>query len=194
MPYARAPGRSVTAATSGRARRDSLGTSIGHEPARDGSAPYGPAALGATAPLGAGAAINRHRYVHGPPIGRLPPIDAGATVVELASVLWGGARRAPLGASRGRGRAGEGSAPSGRAALGATAPRGAGAAINRHRYVQGPPIGRLPPIDAGATVVELASVASGPAVGERFVTHGASRWRRGGGKLIRPPGAPVGGG
>src|SRR2546422_6338191 len=71
MPYARAPGRSVTAATSGRARRDSLGTSIGHEPARDGSAPYGPATLGATAPLGAGAAINRHRYVHGPPNGRL---------------------------------------------------------------------------------------------------------------------------
>src|SRR2546426_2351685 len=121
MPYARAPGRSVTAATSGRARRDSLGTSIGHEPARDGSAPYGPAALGATAPLGAGAAINRHRYVHGPPIGRLPPIDAGATVVELASV------------------------------------------------------------------------ASGPAVGERFVTHGASRWRRGGGRPIGPPGARLGG-
>src|SRR5439155_1554743 len=44
MPYARAPGRSVTAATSGRARRDSLGTSIGHEPARDGSAPDEPAA------------------------------------------------------------------------------------------------------------------------------------------------------
>src|SRR5256885_12246845 len=122
MPYARAPGRSVTAATSGRARRDSLGTSIGHEPARDGSAPYGPAALGATAPLGAGAAINRHRYVHGPPIGRLPPIDAGATVVELASV------------------------------------------------------------------------ASGPAVRERVVTPCASRRRRGGGKPIRPPGAPVGGG
>src|SRR6266700_3704050 len=82
MPYARAPGRSVTAATSGRARRDSLGTSIGHEPARDGRAPYGPAALGATTPLGAGAAIKRHRYVHRPPIGRLPPIDPGATVAE----------------------------------------------------------------------------------------------------------------
>src|SRR2546430_1020067 len=121
MPYARAPGRSVTAATSGRARRDSLGTSIGHEAARDGRAPYGPAALGAPAPLGAGAAIDRHRYVHRPPIGRLPPVDAGATVVELAPV------------------------------------------------------------------------ASAPAVGERFVTHGASRWRRVGGKLIgrrggaRPP-------
>src|SRR5207244_4096791 len=86
MPYARAPGRSVTAATSGRARRDSLGTSIGHEAARDRRAPYGPAALGATTPLGAGAAINRHRYVHRPPIGRLPPIDAGATVVELAAI------------------------------------------------------------------------------------------------------------
>jgi len=120
MPYARAPGRSVTAATSGRARRDSLGTSIGHESARNGRAPYGPAALGATAPLGAGAAINRHRYVHGPPIGRLPPIDAGATVVELASV------------------------------------------------------------------------ASGSAVGERFVTHGASRWRRVGGKLIGPREARLG--
>src|SRR5207247_552191 len=59
MPYARAPGRSVTAATSGRARRDSLGTSIGHEAARDGRAPYGPAALGAPAPLGAGAAPGR---------------------------------------------------------------------------------------------------------------------------------------
>src|SRR2546425_9753145 len=56
----------------------------------------------------------------------------------------------------------------------------------RSRYVHGPPIGRLPPIDAGATVVELASVASGPAVGERFVTHGASRWRRVGGKPIGP--------
>src|SRR5438552_10568293 len=89
MPYARAPGRSVTAATSGRARRDSLGTSIRHEAARDGRTPYGPATLGATAPLGAGAAINRHRYVHRPPIGRLPPIDAGATVVELAPVASG---------------------------------------------------------------------------------------------------------
>src|SRR5216110_2512311 len=89
MPYARALGRSVTAATSGRARRDSLGTSIRHEAARDGRTPYGPATLGATAPLGAGAAINRHRYVHRPPIGRLPPIDAGATVVELASVASG---------------------------------------------------------------------------------------------------------
>src|SRR5438034_26876 len=84
MPYARAPGRSVTAATSGRARRDSLGTSIGHEAARDGRAPYGPAALGAPAPLGAGAAIDRHRYVHRPAIGRLPPIDARATAVEPA--------------------------------------------------------------------------------------------------------------
>src|SRR5207249_7046149 len=82
MPYARAPGRSVTAATSGRARRDSPGTSIRHEAARDGRTPYGPATLGATAPLGAGAAINRHRYVHRPPIGRLPPIDAGATRSE----------------------------------------------------------------------------------------------------------------
>src|SRR3989449_7977181 len=89
MPYARAPRRSVTAATSGSARRDSLSTSIGHEGARDGRAPYGPAALGATAPLGAGAAINRHRYVDRPPIDRLPPVDAGATVVELASVASG---------------------------------------------------------------------------------------------------------
>ena len=120
MPYARAPGRSVTAATSGRARCDSLGPSIGHEAARDGRAPDGPAALGATTPLGAGAAINRHRCVHRPPIGRLPPIDAGATVVELAPV------------------------------------------------------------------------ASGPAVGERFVTHGASRWRRVGGKLIGPREARLG--
>src|SRR5438045_5914164 len=87
MPYARAPGRSVTAATSGRARRDSLGTSIRHEAARDGRTPYGPATLGATAPLGAGAAINRHRYVHRPPIGRLPPIDAGARSEEHTSEL-----------------------------------------------------------------------------------------------------------
>src|SRR5260370_15066828 len=93
MPYARAAGRSVTAATSGRARRDSLGTSIGHEAARDGRAPCGPTALGATTPLGAGAAINRHRYVHRPPIGRLPSIDAGATVVELAPVASGPAVR-----------------------------------------------------------------------------------------------------
>src|SRR5207244_4520937 len=121
MPSARAPDRSARPAPSGRGRRGSLGTSIGHEPGRDGSAPYGPAALGATAPLGAGAAINRHRYVHGPPIGRLPPIDAGATVVELASV------------------------------------------------------------------------ASGPAVGERFVTHGPSRWRRAGGQPIGPREARPGG-
>src|SRR5437867_12086633 len=89
MPYARAPGRSVTAATSGRARRDSLGTSIGHESARNGRAPYGPAALGATAPLGAGAAINRHRYVHGPPIGRLPPSHAGPPLAALAAAASG---------------------------------------------------------------------------------------------------------
>src|SRR5436190_22613292 len=97
MPYARAPGRSVTAATSGRARRDSLGTSIGHEAARDGRAPYGPPPLGAPAPLGAGAAIDRHRYVHRLPIGRLPPIDAGATVVELAPVDSGQAIGVRLG-------------------------------------------------------------------------------------------------
>src|SRR5260370_34049766 len=107
MPYARAAGRSVTAAISGRARRDSLGTSIGHEAARDGRAPCGPTALGATTPLGAGAAINRHRYVHRPPIGLLPSIDAGATVVELAPVASGpavGERVVTQGVSRRRRR------------------------------------------------------------------------------------------
>src|SRR5439155_21032809 len=98
----------------------------------------------------------------------------------------GRAGGASLGPSMGQGAARDGGAPHGPAALGATTPLGAGAAINRHRCVHRPPIGRLPPIDAGATVVELAPVASGPAVGERFVTHGASRWRRVGGKLIGP--------
>src|SRR2546422_459683 len=111
---------------------------------------------------------------------------------SVTAATSGGAGRAPFSTWIGRGGGGEGRARSGRGALGAPAPGGAGAGINRHRYVARPPIGRLPPIDAGATVVELASVASGPAVGERFVTHGASRWRRVGGKLIGPREARLG--
>src|SRR5207247_7230326 len=98
----------------------------------------------------------------------------------------------PRGACTGHGWGRDGGAPYGAAALGATAPLRPGGAINRHRYVHRPAFGRLPPIDAGATVVELASVASGSAVGERFVTHGASRWRRVGGKLIGPREARLG--
>src|SRR2546422_4202932 len=89
MPYARAPGRSVTADTSGRARRDSPGAAIGHEAARHEGAPYRLAALAAAPTPAAGAALSRHRRVRRPPIGRLPPIDTGATVVQLTSVASG---------------------------------------------------------------------------------------------------------
>ena len=64
------------------------------------------------------------------------------------------------------------------ATLAARATRLAGAALRGHRRVRGPPIGRLPSIDAGAPVVQQAPVGSGAAVGERFVSHGV------GGKLI----------
>jgi hypothetical protein len=89
MPYARAPGRSVTAATSGGARRDSLGAAIGHEAAWYWGAPHRPAALAATPTLEAGAALDRHGRVRRPPIGRLPSIDAGTTVVQLTPVASG---------------------------------------------------------------------------------------------------------
>src|SRR2546422_5780855 len=93
MPYARAPGRSVTADISGRARRDSPGAAIGHEAARHEGAPYRLAALAAAPTPAAGAALSRHRRVRRPPIGRLPPIDTGATVVQLTSVASGTAVR-----------------------------------------------------------------------------------------------------
>src|SRR6266446_7467848 len=83
MPYARAPGRSVTAATSVGTLRDSPGAAIGHEAAWYQGAPHRPAALAAPTPLEAGAALGGHRRVRRPSIGRLPPIDAGATVVQL---------------------------------------------------------------------------------------------------------------
>src|SRR3989442_15772807 len=95
MPYARAPGRSVTADISGRARRDSPGAAIGHEAARHEGAPYRLAALAAAPTPAAGAALSRHRRVRRPPIGRLPPIDTGATGVQLTSVPSGTAGRGP---------------------------------------------------------------------------------------------------
>src|SRR2546425_12047445 len=104
MPYARAPGRSVTADTSGRARRDSPGAAIGHEAARHEGAPYRPAALAAAPTLAAGAALSRHRRVRRPPIGRLPPIDTGATVVQLTSVASGTAGGGRVGTHCGSGR------------------------------------------------------------------------------------------
>src|SRR5882724_1770328 len=89
MPYARAPGRSVMAATSGGARCGSLGAAIRHAATWYEGAPYRPAALAATTTLAAGAALSRHHRVRRPPIGRLPPIDAGATVVQLTPVASG---------------------------------------------------------------------------------------------------------
>src|SRR3989475_12310375 len=89
MPYARAPGRSVTAATSVGTLRDSPGAAIGHEAAWYQGAPHRPAALAAPTPLEAGAALGGHRRVRRPSIGRLPPIDAGATVVQLTPVASG---------------------------------------------------------------------------------------------------------
>jgi hypothetical protein len=89
MPYARAPGRSVTAATSVGTLRDSPGAAIGHEAAWYQGASHRPAALAAPTPLEAGAALAGHRRVRRPPIGRLPPIDAGATVVQLTPVASG---------------------------------------------------------------------------------------------------------
>src|SRR5712691_7094735 len=89
MPYARAPGRSFTAATSGGVRRGSPGAAIGDEAAWYQGAPYRPAAVDATTTLAARAALSRHRRVRRPPSGRPPLIDAGATVVQLTPVASG---------------------------------------------------------------------------------------------------------
>src|SRR5207245_3569692 len=67
----------------------------------------------------------------------------------------------------------------------------AGAALGRHRRVRLPPIGRFPAVHPGATVVELAPVVSGAAVGERIVTHGALSLAAGGGQTYRPARAPA---
>src|SRR3989475_3652522 len=91
MPYARAPSRSVTAATSDGARRASPGATIRDEAARHEGASYGTAALAAGTTRLAGAALRGHRRVRGPPIGRLPSIDAGAPVVQQAPVASGAA-------------------------------------------------------------------------------------------------------
>src|SRR6266436_6404181 len=77
MPYARAPSRSVTAATSDGARRASPGATIRDEAARHEGASYGTAALAAGTTRLAGAALRGHRRVRGPPIGRLPSMVAG---------------------------------------------------------------------------------------------------------------------
>ena len=91
MPYARAPSRSVTAATSDGARCASPGATIRDEAARHEGAAYGAAALATGATRLAGAALRGHRRVRGPPIGRLPPIDAGAPIVQQAPVASGAA-------------------------------------------------------------------------------------------------------
>ena len=91
MPYARAPSRSVTAATSDGARRASPGATIRDEAARHEGASYGTAALAAGTTRLAGAPLRGHRRVRGPPIGRLPSIDAGAPVVQQAPVASGAA-------------------------------------------------------------------------------------------------------
>src|SRR2546422_6494355 len=91
MPYARAPSRSVTAATSDGARRASPGATVRDEAARHEGASYGTAALAAGTTRVAGAALRGHRRVRGPPIGRLPSIDAGAPVVQQAPVASGAA-------------------------------------------------------------------------------------------------------
>src|SRR5204863_124976 len=88
-----------------------------------------------------------------------------------------------------RGIRGEG-VSDGAAALRAL-PFAAAAALGRTRRVQRSPIGPVPPIDAGATVVELASVASVTAVGEWFVAHGALSQAAGGGQTYRPARAPA---
>src|SRR2546430_15223165 len=97
MPYARAPSRSVTAASSDGARRASPGATIRDEAARHEGASYGTAALAAGTTRLAGAALRGHRRARGPPLGRLPPPDARAPVVQPApgaSGAAGGGRRA----------------------------------------------------------------------------------------------------
>src|SRR2546426_12833130 len=89
MPYARAPSRSVTAATSDGARRASPGATIRDEAARHEGASYGTAALAAGTTRLAGAALRGHRRVRGPPIGRLPSNGAGAPAVQHGPVASG---------------------------------------------------------------------------------------------------------
>src|SRR5437867_1218740 len=91
MPYARPPGRSVTGVTSGGVRRDSPRATIGYEATRYQGALYRLAALAAATTLASGAPLGQHRHVRSPPIGRVPAIDAGATVVQLAPVAPGAA-------------------------------------------------------------------------------------------------------
>src|SRR2546426_11568997 len=98
MPYARAPSRSVTAATSDGARRASPGATIRDEAARHEGASHGTAALAAGTTRLAGTALRGHRRVRGPPIGRLPSIDAGAPVVQQAPVASGAAGGGRFGA------------------------------------------------------------------------------------------------
>jgi hypothetical protein len=72
-------------------RRDALGTSVGDEAAWREGAPYRPAALAAATTFAAGAPLSRHRRIRLPPADSEAAVDAGAPIVQLASVASGAA-------------------------------------------------------------------------------------------------------